>query len=204
MIGKHLLSSTNVHMTDLLAEYTRAFADTGEQFQHTFANLNDHQFNWRPAPDRWSIAQVIDHIIKTNESYYPVFDSIVQGTLQTPFIGNIPFIPTLIGNMLLNALNPSNQKKTKTFPIWEPETKEILSALDLLASHHRHFLQRLNELGSFFDKGLIISSPANKNVVYSLDKAIEIIIVHERRHFLQAKEILNELHEGEPILSPQS
>ena len=40
------------------------------------------------------------------------------------------------------------------------------------------------------EKNTIISSPANKNIVYSLENAFEIIISHEKRHFNQAKEVL--------------
>jgi len=40
------------------------------------------------------------------------------------------------------------------------------------------------------DKGTIISSPANKNIVYKLEMAFDIITTHEQRHFEQAKEVL--------------
>jgi len=39
------------------------------------------------------------------------------------------------------------------------------------------------------EKGTVISSPANKNIVYKLEKAFEILLTHERRHFEQSKEI---------------
>ncbi|MEO0468227.1 MAG: hypothetical protein AAF206_01305 [Bacteroidota bacterium] len=37
--------------------------------------------------------------------------------------------------------------------------------------------------------GKIIHSPANANIVYKLDRAFDIIVVHEERHFEQAKEV---------------
>jgi hypothetical protein len=40
------------------------------------------------------------------------------------------------------------------------------------------------------EKGVVISSPANKNIVYKLETAFDIIVSHEQRHFEQAKEIL--------------
>jgi hypothetical protein len=36
----------------------------------------------------------------------------------------------------------------------------------------------------------VISSPANKNIVYKLETAFDIIVSHEQRHLEQAKEIL--------------
>ena len=38
------------------------------------------------------------------------------------------------------------------------------------------------------EKGTIISSPANNNIVYKLRTAFEIIVAHEQRHFVQSKE----------------
>jgi hypothetical protein len=32
------------------------------------------------------------------------------------------------------------------------------------------------------------NSPANRNMVYTLERAFDIIVVHERRHFQQAME----------------
>ncbi|CAZ97441.1 Putative protein [Zobellia galactanivorans] len=38
------------------------------------------------------------------------------------------------------------------------------------------------------EKGCIISSPANKNIVCRLETAFDIIVTHEQRHFEQLKE----------------
>jgi hypothetical protein len=35
----------------------------------------------------------------------------------------------------------------------------------------------------------VISSPANRNIVYKLETAFDIIVAHEFRHFEQAKEV---------------
>ena len=40
-----------------------------------------------------------------------------------------------------------------------------------------------------FDK-IIVSSPVNKYIIYSLETAINIILAHEKRHFWQAKNVL--------------
>jgi hypothetical protein len=35
----------------------------------------------------------------------------------------------------------------------------------------------------------VIASPANPMIVYSLEQALNIIVVHEKRHILQAKKV---------------
>jgi hypothetical protein len=44
------------------------------------------------------------------------------------------------------------------------------------------------------DKGTIISSPANKIIVYKLEIAFDIIVAHEKRHLEQAREVLQILN----------
>lgn len=51
----------------------------------------------------------------------------------------------------------------------------------------RHLMENCREL---LDQGIVISSPANKNIVYKLETAFDIIILHERRHFEQARKLL--------------
>jgi hypothetical protein len=43
------------------------------------------------------------------------------------------------------------------------------------------------------EKGTVISSPANKYIVYKLETAFDIIVAHEERHLEQAKEVLSVL-----------
>ena len=43
------------------------------------------------------------------------------------------------------------------------------------------------------EKGTVISSPANKNIVYKLENAFDIITTHEQRHLEQAREVLADL-----------
>ena len=39
----------------------------------SFGSLSGEQLNWKPAADSWSVAQCLDHLIRTNEQFYPEF-----------------------------------------------------------------------------------------------------------------------------------
>lgn len=42
------------------------------------AGLSDAQFNWRPAPNRWSIAEGFDHLNLTARAFVPAIDAALR------------------------------------------------------------------------------------------------------------------------------
>lgn len=162
-----------------------------EDFSITFGSLNVERLNWKPNAQTWSIAQNINHLIVVGESYYPTFQALKNGTYQTPFIGKIGFMVSFLGNSVLGAVQPDRKKKMKTFPLWEPTTSEIANdILEKFKNYQSLLLTSVNDLSALASQGAVISSPANRYIVYKLETAFEIIITHEQRHFEQAKEVL--------------
>jgi hypothetical protein len=170
--------------TDKIDQTTKAFKDS-------FGKLPAEELNRKPNAQTWSIAQNIDHLIIINQSYYPVINALRQGNYKLPFIGKIGFMVKFLGKMILDAVQPDRSKKMKTFPIWEPSKSEI--SADILGRFEKH-QEELKKLISgskdLLEQGVVISSPANKNIVYKLETAFDIIVTHEQRHLEQAKEVL--------------
>ena len=162
-----------------------------KHFVADFGSLSTEQLNWKPNPQTWSIAQNIDHLIIVNETYYPVLTSVKEGTYQTPFIARLGFMVSFLGKTVFKAVQPDRKKKMKTFPVWEPTTSQVKDDIINQFKKHQGELKRQIETSKdLVEKGTVISSPANKNIVYKLETAFDIIVSHEQRHFEQAKEIL--------------
>ncbi|MFM9945137.1 MAG: DinB family protein [Bacteroidia bacterium] len=163
-----------------------------ENFTTTFRHLTEQQLNFKPNPTTWSIAQNIDHLIVINETYYPVIKAVRENRYQLPFIAKFNFMVNWLGKMILNSVEPLRKRKIKTFAIWEPSASNIdKNILEKFAHHQTQLKQWIIDSKDLLEIGTIISSPANKNIVYKLEMAFEIIVTHEQRHFAQAKEILD-------------
>jgi DinB superfamily len=159
--------------------------------EKNFNHLTTEELNWKPHPDIWSIAQNLDHLIVVNETYYPVLASLKAGKYKPPFIAKIGFMVSFLGKTVLGAVQPDRQKKMKTFPIWEPSKSEVESDILMRFKNHQTELQqKIEEAKELVAKGAVIASPANKNIVYKLETAFDIIVSHEQRHLEQAKEVL--------------
>jgi hypothetical protein len=55
--------------------------------------------------------------------------------------------------------------------------------------HQEQLKQQISGLEQCIASRSVIASPANPMIVYSLEQALNIIVVHEKRHILQAKKV---------------
>lgn len=166
--------------------------ETTHLFENNFGELTNEQLNWKPSKDSWSIAQNIEHLITINESYEPVIESVLDNTYKLPFVGKIGFLVTFFGSQILKSVNPDRRKKMKTFPMWQPRESSIPEGvLERFVEHQSSLKELINSSEGLLDQDTVISSPANKNIVYKLETAFDIIVTHERRHFEQAKEVMD-------------
>lgn len=78
----------------------------------------------------------------------------------------------------------------KTFPIWEPAISLIRGdILDQFEKHQQALKHLITSSEDLMENGTVISSPANRMIVYKLETAFDIMVAHEKRHLEQAREI---------------
>ncbi len=163
-------------------------ASISADFQETFGQLSQEQLNWKPSTEQWSIAQNIDHIIRINESYYPLIQDLKEGKADKSLLARIPFFVRLFGNLIYTSVQAENSKKLKTLGIWKPKSTPLSTEIiEKLVTHNEQLADLISSCHSLIEEGAIISSPANKNIVYKLERAFEILISHEKRHLEQAR-----------------
>ncbi len=159
-------------------------------FKESLGMLTIEQLNWRPNTDAWSIGQNLDHIIVINGTYFPVIKAIRTGSYQLPVIAKLDFMVSFLGRTVLKAVQPDQKKRMKTFPIWEPTKSDVQPDIWQRFEKHQSELKMMIQSSSdLLDNGTVISSPANRYIVYKLETAFDIIVSHERRHFEQSMEI---------------
>ena len=181
-----------------MKHWTDKIDRTTEEFQKLFGTLTSEELNWKPSPATWSIAQNIDHLIVINQTYFPALDDLRSGRYKLPLLAKPGFIVSFLGKMILNGVNPDRKKKMKTFPIWEPMQSHISSGiLEKFSEHQSQLKHEIEASAELIQRKAIISSPANKNIVYKLETAFDIIVTHEQRHLAQSKEVLELLKKSD-------
>ncbi|MGA1414085.1 MAG: DinB family protein [Candidatus Kapaibacteriota bacterium] len=160
-----------------------------QEVQSAFGTLTHEELNRKSNPDTWSIAQNLDHLMVINETYFPIFDALKNGTYSPPFLGKFTFITSFFGNLIYKMSAPEHTKPIKTMSISEPSNSEIHDVIQAFVGHQEQLKQHISELEGCIASGSVIASPANPMIVYTLEQALNIIVVHEKRHILQAKNI---------------
>ena len=159
-------------------------------FKQSFGTLTVTELNWKPNQNTWSIGQNLDHLIVINATYHSVIKAVKEGTYILPFLAKFDFMVSFFGRTVLKAVQPDRKKRMKTFPIWEPIKSDIEEDIWERFEKNQNELKILIQSSSdLLDKGTIISSPANRNIVYKLETAFTIIVSHEKRHFEQSLEV---------------
>ena len=179
------------------AKWTSELTAISDTFRAEFSHLDSDELNWKPAADRWSIGQNLQHLIAVNESYYPIIEQVRAGAYKVPWPGRIGFMHRFFGKFILKGSGPDRRRKIKTFPIWQPGKSELPGGiLQQFFRHQEGLALWMASCSDLLDQETLISSPANRNIVYSLATAFDIIIAHERRHLEQSCEVLVQRHAG--------
>lgn len=168
-------------------QWTSGIEAVTREFMASFQDFTQSEWNWKPDPATWSIAQVVDHIIRVNESYFPVFAALQQGTYHPAWPARFPFLVRFFGSLVLNGVEPSRRKKTRTFQVWEPALRQSEgNILEQFSGHQQELAAMIRSCGPYLKDRVVIGSPANKFIVYRLETAFDILLTHERRHLNQA------------------
>jgi DinB superfamily len=157
-----------------------------------FSGFSDSELNVRPAEDKWSIAQCLDHLIVSNETYIPAFESLINGIHRTTFWQRMNPLTGFAGKKGREILQ-SGKIKLKAPALFTPsKSADIKNIVERFTAHQL-------KMGSIFDqleqKGLrdiTISSPVTSVLTLKSGDAIEIIIEHEARHLRQAINVKQE------------
>lgn len=175
-----------------LANLINAANKVAEDARSVFGYLTPSQLNWKPAPERWSVGQCFDHLITTNKGYFPVVENVLAGKKST-FLESLPVLPGLAGKLLIKSLDPSSTRKIKAPKKFQPAQSDIrASVINDFIDQQARIVEKMKATKHLDLEKIVITSPVSAAITYSLMDAYRIIVVHEQRHFQQAKRVTEE------------
>lgn len=157
-----------------------------------FKLLTEDQINWKPASGCWSIAECIDHLLVTNRLYsIEIEKQFDEKQIKTDY-SKTKVKHKWLSKFIIKGVDPSNIKKAKTFPVFMPSMS--LYTKDVFDHFYEVETNLVNQISSAKDLDLnkyVMSSPAAKIIKENFCDVLEIIRLHDRRHFNQAEKLFN-------------
>ena len=178
---------------EFLEQLARHFAAFEQRARGGFGGLSEEEFNRARSDGGWSIGQCLQHLVTSNEAYFPIFERVAAGTCESTIWQRLPWLPGLLGDAVLRTVHPENAKKSKAPRIFRPRAGQVPRAvLDAFCAQQRRLIVVVRSLhGADLDR--IITSPVAVFITYSVRHALQILDAHEERHLRQAEGVLAEL-----------
>lgn len=165
--------------------------------ENSFARLSNQQLNWKPAAERWSVAQCFEHLLTTNNAYFPTFDALERGEKKTRMVERLPVFPAIWGTLLRRSLDPKSTRKLKAPSKVNPTSSNLgSSVISDFIDQQQKIVRYMTSFRNMELTRIIVTSPFLSLLTFSLMDALRIIVVHEQRHLIQAANVVAE--EGFP------
>ena len=176
--------SQQAHRTSLLT----ANAAVMRRIRDTLAGVGPDAMGRRPASGGWSVAEVLEHLIVSADSYLEPMRALIDGKTGGAVNPAATWKPSLMGGMLTASLRGTRKlpapKSYKPGPAPRPRVLE-------------EFLGRQAEAGRLIaeaggmDWGRVrMRSPVAPILKMNLGDALTILVVHAERHAGQIERVL--------------
>lgn len=180
----------------------RELRETGARAEELAGGLDEGRLWWRPEPDRWSVGECLDHLVRTGEEYLRVFDEAIERGRVAGLTGIGPFRRSLLGRWIAWTLEPPPRMRFPAPKVIRPRRSESgspeggeargsgASPLPAFLALRGRLRERL-EAADGLDLGRVrVRSPFIPLLSVDLDSAFALVAVHERRHLWQAARVL--------------
>jgi uncharacterized damage-inducible protein DinB len=159
-----------------------------------FQSADPTKLAFKPAKDKWSVVQTLEHVNAYNRHYLPLIEKEVSVVtkMKSPI-----FASGYWGDLFTKKMKPTNvyeiKNKMKTMKAFDfPNSLHVETVLKEYLSHQDHLL-RLLEMAKERDLNAIrIPITITSLIRLKLGDLFRFLIAHEQRHMIQARNTLKE------------
>src|ERR1700694_29844 len=101
--------------------------------QAVTAGLDDARSNWRPGPERWSIAECLQHLNVAVTRTLPAFDRAIAEGRSKQRTAPGPFRYGWFSRWMVRSMEPPPKRRMGTFPIFALPAGATYAAAQVLA-----------------------------------------------------------------------
>lgn len=152
--------------------------------------LTDHQFNWRPAFGKWSIAECLSHLEVVGRKHLPRIDDAIERAHAARWYSDGPFKYGFVEKWFVHANEPPPRIRMKAPRAAAPRAfqprEELWAEFVALQEELRDRIRRSQGLDLARAK---VHSPFVGPFRFALGACLAFLPAHERRHLWQARQV---------------
>ncbi len=177
-----------------LDEYLRQLEVLKDDARRLTEGLGREQLNWAPAPDKWSIAQCLNHLNQVDTAYAASVGRGIDAARETGLVissvKSRPLRFNLFERWFIRAMEPPPRRRfpaPKTVvPKADHDPEEVIAAF--LANKGR-FVELLRQAEDLDLARAKIRSPLAKCLKFRIAAVFAFTTAHNRRHLWQAQQV---------------
>ena len=172
-------------MSDWVNERAREMRQIIEEIDEIRRQLTPAQLHWRPREDQWSIAQVFEHLVLTDRPSVEPLSNLIA----TADRGASTWTPTIMGRLILMAVEPTTQRKTKARKGFLPALQPSGDVVAEYVAVRKQLLELVLKSDRVNLNEAKTSVPIRTPFRYNLGDAFMILVRHTQRHLQQINRI---------------
>ena len=172
---------TNREHLARLAELADANAD---EIARVAAGLDATRLLWRPSPERWGVADCMEHLVATSAAYHPKLRTAIETAAHDPARDDARWAPSWLGRFLLNAVGPNGRAVREPAALIPPPARP--DAQTRLQAQEDVLRALIAKAYGADLRAVRIPSPISRLLSLRLGEALEMLLLHQRRHLNQA------------------
>lgn len=156
---------------------------TEDAVNKSIAGLSEAQLNFKPAPDKWSVADCVKHIAVTEQGLWQMTNGAIQATANPEKRADIKATDDQVVQMI-----ESREHKVKTAPQMEPQNtpyKSMQEALESFKTNRGKLIEYVKTTNDDL-RNHVASLPMG---TYDSYQMILFIAAHSNRHTQQMEEV---------------
>ena len=157
--------------------------------ENQLITFSKEQLHQKPQPEKWSKAEVLEHLLRYNDYYLPRFQKAIEQGKKAAATETVKH--SWFGNMSISMMSPDNTKPQKAKKSLNPSFDEVrANILESFIVSQKQLIQQLNTAATVSLNGNKIRVEVMPILRLRLGECMEFIVVHQERHFKQLERIV--------------
>lgn len=178
-------------LSEELSHQRARFQRAREDAARVLEGLTDEQLAQRPAPQRWSVGECLDHLIVMGRLVCDRIDEAIERAHREGLYSRGPFRYGRTGNWLVRAWSDPGRKTPAVYaPRLRRSCEAVLHEFDALQVN---LIERVEAADGIDLVRVKIPSPASRFGRLSLGQWFELLAGHQERQLQQAADVGREI-----------